>query len=401
MLTFEEYNERIRNLKTVSDVTAFAKELLAPALQTMLDAEMALHLGYEHGTRRPKDGGERNYRNGHSSKTLKTSFGEQEIAVPRDREGSFSPIAIQKYETMPSDLEEKIVAMYAKGMTTRDINHYLQDIYGVQVSADSVSHITDKIMPLVRDWQNRPLSPVYTVVYFDGIHFKVKEAGRVTNRCAYIALGVTVEGRREILGIFVAQSEGAKFWMQCLTEIKNRGVADILIACIDGLTGFPEAIKAIFPQTTIQLCIVHQVRNSVKYVSWKHREEFCRDLRTIYTAPNEEGGMQALLAVQQRWPQYAHALKSWETKWADLSPFFSYPPELRKLIYTTNAIENLNRQFRKVTKTTTIFPHDDALMKLLWLAQRDITRSWHIVIYNWSTILLQLSVLYPDRITLS
>ena len=214
-LTFEEYNERIKNLKTVGDVTTFAKDLVAPALQVMLDAEMALHLGYNQGERRPKTSSERNYRNGFSSKTLKTSFGEQEIGIPRDRSGTFDPIAIGKYETMPSELEEKIVAMYAKGMTTRDINHYLADIYGVSVSADSVSHITDKIMPLVRDWQNRPLSSAYAIAYLDGIHFKVKDGGRVTNRCAYVMLGVTMEGQRAILGIFVAASEGAKFWMMC------------------------------------------------------------------------------------------------------------------------------------------------------------------------------------------
>lgn len=399
-LTFEEYQERLKNLKTVGDVTAFAKDLVAPALQAMLEAELTGHLGYEHGERRAKME-DRNFRNGYSSKTLKTSFGEQEIAVPRDRAGTFEPVAVRKYETVQSDIEERIVAMYAKGLSTRDINSYLRDIYGVDVSADTVSAITDKVMPLVKDWQNRPLSPVYAVVYLDGIHFKMKDGGRVVNRCAYVLLGISSEGQKEILGIYVAHTEGAKFWMQCLTELKNRGIQDILLCCIDGLTGFPDAIQAVFPQATVQHCIVHQVRNSMKYVSYRHRDEFCQDLKTIYTAPNEEAGLLALASVQQKWPQYTAALRSWETRWTELSPCFAYPAELRRIIYTTNTIENLNRQFRKVTKTTSIFPHDDALLKLLWLAQRDITRSWNRqAIQQWGTILLQLAVLFPNRITL-
>lgn len=400
MLTYGEYQERIRNLKTSGDVMDFTKALIAPALQVMLDAEMSLHLGYDHGDRRPKTS-EQNYRNGYSSKLVKTSLGQQEISIPRDREGTFEPKAVRKYETVQNDVEEKIVAMYAKGMSTRDINGYLQDIYGVDVSAATVSSITDKVYPLVQDWQARPLASVYTVAYLDGIHFKSKEGGRVVNRCAYVVLGINAEGRKEILGIYVAASEGAKFWMQVLTDIRNRGTKDILICCVDGLTGFPEAIKAVFPGTVIQHCIVHQIRNSMKYVSHRDKDSFCQDLRRVYTAPSEATGMEALIAVQEKWPQYAHALKSWETKWADLSPFFAYPPELKKIIYTTNTIESLNRQFRKVTKTTTIFPHDDALLKLLWLAQRDITRAWTMPIAHWGTILLQLSVLFPNRITLS
>ena len=399
-LTFEEYNERIKNLKDSGDVMDFAKALIAPALQEMLDAELTAHLGYEHGKRRPKDG-ERNYRNGYGKKTLKTSFGEQEIAVPRDRSGEFQPQAVRRYETVQNDVEEKIVAMYAKGMTTRDINHYLQDIYGVEVSADSVSAITDKVLPLVKEWQGRPLSSVYAVVYLDGIHFKVRDGGRIVARCAYVLLGISTEGQKEILGIYTAQTEGAKFWMQVLTDVRNRGTKDILLCCIDGLTGFSEAIKAVFPDTTVQQCIVHQIRSSMKYVSYLHRDAFCRDLKMIYTAVSEEAGIDALAAAQQKWPQYAHALKSWEAKWTELSPFFAYPPELRRIVYTTNAIEALNRQFRKVTKTTSIFPHDESLLKLLWLAAQDITRTWtRQAVPHWGSVVLQLAVLFPNRITL-
>jgi transposase-like protein len=400
-VSFEEYQKLVNNLKTSGDVMNFAKALIAPALQTMLDAELSNHLGYEHSEQRPKDDTERNYRNGHSTKTLKTSFGAQKIAVPRDRDGSFEPKVVRRYETVQNDIEEKIVAMYARGLTTRDINGYLQDIYGVEVSADSISGITDKVLPLVKEWQTRPLSSVFPFVYLDGIHFKVRDSGRIVSKCAYVLLGVNDEGRKEIMGMYVAHSEGAKFWMQVLTEIKNRGVKDILICCIDGLTGFPEAIRAIYPTTVIQHCLVHQVRSTAKYVSHAHKDQFCQDLKTIYTAPTEETGFSALQAVQQKWPQYQAALKSWETAWNELSPIFNYPSEIRHIIYTTNTIESLNRQFRKVTKTTTIFPHDDSLLKLLWLAQENITRKWTMPVSHWGTIHLQLAVLFPGRITIS
>lgn len=378
----------------------FVKALVAPALQAMLDAELSQHLGYEHGQQRPKGDGDRNYRNGHGTKTLKTSFGEQKIDVPRDRDGSFEPKAVRRYQTVQSDVEQKIVAMYAKGLTTRDINGYLQDIYGIEVSAESVSNITDKVLPLVKEWQTRPLSPQYPFVYLDGIHFKVRENGRIMNKCGYILLGVNTDGLKEILGIYISQTEGAKFWMQVLTEVKNRGVKDILICCVDGLTGFPEAIRAVFPDAVIQRCLVHQVRNSAKYVSHAHKDQFCQDLKTIYTAPTEEAGMTALQAVTLKWPQYKAALQSWETHWSELCPLFGYPQEIRKIMYTTNTIESLNRQFRKVTKTTSAFPHDDSLLKLLWLAQEDITRKWTMPVAHWGTIRLQLNVLFPHRVTL-
>lgn len=399
ILSYEEYQQKVKNLKTVSDVTNFAKELIAPTLQDMLDAELTNHLGYPKN--HPSGHHTGNSRNGHYGKTLKTSFGEERINIPRDRNGEYEPIAVKKGESVQSDVEEKIIAMYAKGLTTRDINSYLEDIYRVSISSDMVSSITDKVLPRVEEWQSRPLASLYPVVYLDGIHFKVRDNGKIVSKCAYILLGITVDGIKEVLGIWVGESEGAKFWMQVLSEIRNRGVQNILICCVDGLSGFSEAIKTIFPDAIVQRCIVHQVRNTVKYVPHKEKKEFCADLKTIYGAPSEEAGMQALIAVQKKWPQYKVYLQRWEEHWNELSPFYSFPEEIRRMIYTTNAIESLNRQFRKVTKTTSIFPHDKSLTKLLWLAQRDISRKWGMSVRNWGQILAQFAILFPEKITIS
>ena len=399
ILSYEEYQQKVKNLKTVSDVTNFAKELIAPTLQDMLDAELTNHLGYPKN--HPSGHHTGNSRNGHYEKTLKTSFGEERINIPRDRNGEYEPIAVKKGESVQSDVEEKIIAMYAKGLTTRDINSYLEDIYRVSISSDMVSSITDKVLPRVEEWQSRPLASLYPVVYLDGIHFKVRDNGKIVSKCAYILLGITVDGIKEVLGIWVGESEGAKFWMQVLSEIRNRGVQNILICCVDGLSGFSEAIKTIFPDAIVQRCIVHQVRNTVKYVPHKEKKEFCADLKTIYGAPSEEAGMQALIAVQEKWPQYKVYLQRWEEHWNELSPFYSFPEEIRRMIYTTNAIESLNRQFRKVTKTTSIFPHDKSLTKLLWLAQRDISRKWGMSVRNWGQILAQFAILFPEKITIS
>lgn len=399
LLTFDEYNEKVKNLKTLSDVTNFAKDLIAPTLQEMLEGEMTHHLGYPKN--HPAGNLTGNSRNGHYDKTIKTNFGEAKMNVPRDRNSSFEPLAVKKGESIQSDVEEKIISMYAKGMTTRDINVHMQDIYGVSISSDMVSSITDKVQPLIEEWQSRPLDALYPVVYCDGIHFKVRDNGRIVSKCAYILLGITAEGSKEVLGIWVGESEGSKFWMQVLSEIKHRGTKDILICCVDGLTGFSDAIKAIYPDAVIQRCIVHQIRNTTKYIPHKHKKAFCADLKKIYSAPSEEAGLQALCAMQEQWPQYKVYLQKWEERWNELSPFFSYPAALRRMIYTTNAIESLNRQFRKVTKTTSIFPHDKALTKLLWLAQRDIAKKWSMPVRNWGQILAQLSILFPDKITLS
>ena len=297
-------------------------------------------------------------------------------------------------------MEERIIGMYAKGMTTRDIAEYAKDIYGVDVSSGLVSTITDKILPLVTEWQNRPLHSLYPFLYLDGMVFKVRDQGRIVNRSAYIVLGINVLGMKEILGIWIGETEGAKFWLGVLTEIRNRGVEDILIASVDGLTGFGEAIRTVFPDAKVQQCIVHQVRNTLKYVVHKDRKSFAADLRSIYTAPSEEAGLAALEAVRTAWHKYAPYLKAWEAKWVELSPFFEYPEAIRRIMYTTNAIESVNRRFRKVTKTTSIFPHDEALMKLLWLAQRDISKSWTMSIQNWGEIMAQLAILWPEKIRL-
>lgn len=398
ILSYEEYQEKVKNLKTSKDVNTFLKELVAPTLQAMLEAEMTEHLGYEKHS--PAGRGSGNSRNGYSEKTLKGNLGTAELTVPRDRNGSFEPVAVRKYETVESGVEEKIISMYAKGMTTRDINAHMRDIYGVDVSSAMISSITDKVQPLVQEWQVRPLESVYPIVYLDGIFFKVRSEGKIVTKCSYTILGVTPDGMKELLGIWLAESEGAKFWLQVLSELQNRGVQDILIACIDGLKGFPDAIKTAFPRTEVQQCIVHQVRNTMKYVPHKDKKQFCADLKKIYGAPTEEAGLTALDEVKQAWPQYALYLRSWETKWTELSTFFAYPPGVRRLIYTTNGIESLHRQLRKVTKTTSVFPHDESLIKLLWLAQRDITKKWNMALRNWGEVIGQLAIMFPDRITL-
>lgn len=398
-ISYEEFNAKVKNLKTLSDVTAFTKSLVAPTIQAMLEAEMDNHLGYpKHDNQGDHSG---NSRNGYYPKNIKTSeAGKVNISVPRDRKGEFSPLAVKKYETVESGVEERIVSMYAKGMTTRDIEGHMKDIYGVAVSPELISHITNKVLPLVKEWETRPLEKLYLVVYLDALVFKVREGGRIVNKAAYVILGVNLEGKREILGIWLGENEGAKYWLGLLNELKNRGVEDILISCVDGLSGFSEAIKAVFPQTEIQQCIVHQIRHTIKYVSHKDKKKFAEGLRKIYTAPTEESGLDALNEMKELWPQYAPYLKSWETKWPELSTFFIYPNEVRRIIYTTNAIEGLHRQFRKVTKTTTIFPHNEALMKLLWLAQNDITKKWTMPIDNWGLIIAQFAVMFPDRVKL-
>lgn len=394
-LSFEQYQSKVAGLKTASDVTNFLKELIAPTLQAILEAEMAEHLGYQ--KYEPKGRGSGNSRNGYSQKSLRTSFGNTPLQIPRDRNAEFSAQIIPKHATIQSDVEEKIIAMYAKGMTTRDINAYMEDIYGIDVSASMVSSITDTILPKIAEWQSRSLSPLYPFLYLDGIHFKVRKDNRVVTKCAYIALGINERGHKEILGIWVGEAEGAKFWMGILTELKTRGVEDVLIVCTDGLTGFDDAIRAVYPAARIQQCIVHQVRNTLKFIPHKDRDKVAQALKTIYIAPTEVAGSLALEGVKKTFPQYALYLKNWETKWHLLSVFFEYAPEIRKIIYTTNTIEGLNRQFRKVTKTTSVFPHDMALTKLLYLAAADIAKKWTLPIQNWGSIVAQLAVLFPEK----
>jgi len=398
-LSFEEYQAKVANLKSLDDVSAFVKELVGPTVQAMLEGEMAHHLGYDKYERKGLSDG--NSRNGTYPKTVKGTHGEAEIQVPRDRNGSFQPLAVKKFESTGSDIEEKITAMYAKGMTTRDIEAYMKEIYGVEVSSSMVSTITDKVYPLIEEWRARPLASVYPVVYLDGMHFKVRGNGRIINRCSYTALGINSEGMRDIMGIWVGETEGAKFWMTVLNDLKNRGVEDIIICCVDGLTGFPEAIRTVFPQTSVQSCVVHQVRTTLKYVPHKLKDKLAVDLRSIYTAPTEEAGHAALQAVQEKWPQFALSLRSWEEHWGELATFYGYTEPIRRIIYTTNGVENLHRQLRKVTKTTAVFPHEESLIKLLWLAQRDVAKKWNQPIPSWGEIISQFAVLFPDRVKLT
>lgn len=365
ILSYEDYQKKVGALKTPEDVAAFLKDLVAPALNPTESISLAT------GTRRRRRG-----------------FKEDDLRGP----------AQKRYEATENDTEERIIALYAKGLTTRDIANYLKEHHGIEVSQSMISTITDKVYPQIKEWQSRPLSPVYPFIYLDGLHFKVRESGKIVSKCAYIVLGVNGHGYKEVLGIWIGDTEGAKFWMGILNELKNRGVEEILIACIDGLRGFAEAIKAIYPGAEIQQCVVHQVRHTIKFLPHKDREPFCDDLKTVYAAPSEEAGREALERVKEKWPQYQPYLRSWDEKWTELAPFFQYPDQIRKSIYTTNAIENLNRQFRRVTKTTTLFPHSQALEKLLWLAQDDIARRWVQSVRNWGAIVTQLAILFPGKI---
>lgn len=385
VLSYGAYRERLKNLNTREDIAAFVQELVTPAISG-LQPETSVH-------------GEAEMHAADSAPQLSESEAAAEkfsSAVPK-ASGQHSPLS-PWYEVIGNDTEAMIVSLYAKGMTTRDIVQYLKHVHDIDMSQPSISAITDKVFPLIKEWQARPLSNCYPIVYLDGLRFKVRETGKIVPKVAYLALALDQYGQKEVLGIWTSPSEGAKFWMQVLTDIKNRGVEDILIACVDGLKGFPEAIKAMYPNAEVQVCIAHQIRHTIMFVPHKYREQFCNDLKVVYTAPTEEAGMQALKEMQERWPQYRAYLKSWEQRWADLAPFFGYPEPIRKIMYTTNAIENLNRQFRKVTKTTSVFPHDDALVKLLWLAQADIAQTWTMPHRNWGEVMAQLSILFPDRV---
>ena len=340
-----------------------------------------------------------NSRNGHSEKTLRTSYGNVELFVPRDRKSEFEPQLLKKNQTSISqDIEEKIISMYAKGMSTEDISDHVRDIYGISVSDTTVSRITDKILPLAREWQQRPLEPVYAVVYLDAIHYHVRSEGQIIKKAVYIAIAVDLDGHKDVLGMWVGENESAKYWASVLNSLKNRGVEDIFIACTDNLKGFDSAINAVFPKTEIQNCIIHQLRNSGKYVSYKDIKELMNDLKAVYTAPDEQSALGALEAFGDKWDKkYPKISKSWKDNWPNLSTYFKYPQEIRKLIYTTNAIEGFNRQLRKVTKAKSVFPTDDSLFKMLYLAMIDITKKWTGRRIDWGKIHAQLSIYFDGR----
>lgn len=372
------------------------KQLTKGLLERALQAEMTVHLGHEKNGNLATKGG--NSRNGKSAKTIKGEFGSLPIEVPRDRDSSFAPVIIPKGQTRFAGFDDKIISLYARGMTTREIQGHLEEIYGVEVSATLISTVTDAVTNEVKIWQNRPLEALYPIVYLDAIRVKVRDTGHVINKAIYLAIGITLDGIKEVLGMWVAENEGAKFWLQVVTELRNRGVQDIFIACVDGLKGFPEAIETVFPRTQVQLCLVHMVRNSLKYVSWKQRKEVAADLKAIYQAPTDEQAEMNLTAFEAKWDESHPSIgQSWRRNWERIRPFFAYSPEIRKVIYTTNAIESMNMSLRKVTKNRGSFPNDESMLKLLYLALNNIAKKWTMPIRDWKAALNRFSILFGDR----
>ena len=384
-------------VSSMDDIQNLFKETIAEFMENGLDAELDEKLGYSKYDYRNKETG--NSRNGHSSKTLRTSFGNVDVAVPRDMDGQFEPQLLKKNQTSVSqDIEEKILSMYAKGMTTGDIEAHIRDIYGVEVSDTTVSRVTDKILPIAKEWQQRPLESIYAVVFLDAIHYHVRSEGQIVKKAVYIAIGVSLDGHKDVLGMWVGENESAKFWATVLNGLRNRGVEDIFIACTDNLSGFSQAIEAVFPKTEIQNCVIHQIRNSTKYVSYKDLKALMADLKAVYAAVDEPSALEALNAFSGRWDKkYPKISSSWQENWPNLSTYFKYPQEVRRLIYTTNAIEGFNRQLRKVTKAKSVFPTDDSLLKMLYLAMVDITKKWTGRRQDWSIIHAQLAVFFADR----
>ena len=383
-------------IETAQDLSSAIKDLFKDALQQMMNAEFDSSMGY---SKYDKTTDKNNYRNGSTKKNLKSEFGEFEFETPRDRNGEFEPKIVPKNKRDVSGIEDKIISLYGRGLSTREINEQIQDLYGIEVSSTMVSNITDQILPEIREWQNRPLESVYPIVFIDAVHFSVRQDNQVVKKAAYIVLGVTTEGNKEILGIWVGENESAKFWLGVLNDLKQRGVKDILILCSDGLSGIREAIQASFPKTVHQRCIVHLIRNSVKFVYYKDMKPFCEDLKTIYTAKNEKEGYAKLQEVKEKWKnKYPNSLKNWEENWDAICPFFAYSAPLRKIMYTTNTIESLNRQFRKYTKTKSVFPTDDSLMKCLYLSVKNITKKWTGRYKDWDLILAELSIMFEGRI---
>jgi putative transposase len=373
------------------------KQLTKLLVERALDAELTEHLGHDRHAAVANASG--NTRNGKSKKTLKGEFGELPIEVPRDRHGSFEPQLIPKHQTRWTGFDDKIISLYARGMTVREIQAHLQEMYGTEVSPSLISSVTDAVSEEVKAWQARPLDPIYPIVYLDCIHVKVRE-GAVRVKAVYLAIGITMQGNKEVLGLWLAQTEGAKFWLQVVTELRNRGVQDIFIACVDGLKGFPEAIEAVFPKTVVQLCIVHMVRHSLNYVSWKRRKEVAADLRHIYQAATAQEAEQRLGEFEARWDEeYLPIGQSWRRNWNRLIPFFDYPPEIRKVIYTTNAIESVNMSLRKLTKNRGSFPSDEALLKLFFLALRNISLKWSMPIRDWKAALTRFTIEFGDRLS--
>lgn len=385
---------KLRDAKSIED--AFSAQI-GKVLQEVLEEEMECELGYSRYDWKNKE--TENARNGHTKKTVKTKFGNVDLKIPRDVNREFEPAIVKKHERrLGTSVEDSIIGLFAKGVSNRDIKDHMKSIYGLDISAEMVTRITDKILPIAKEWQSRPLEPIYPIIYLDGVVFGVRQDGQVTKKTAYIVYGLNIEGMKDVLGIWIGEAESSKFWMSVLVDLKNRGVKDILISSVDGLAGFKEAIESVFPKTEIQQCVIHQIRNSTRFVSWKDRKPFCASMKEIYTAANEEAGLKALDSFEEQWGgKYSYAIKSWRDNWPALSTFFKYPEEIRRLIYTTNPLEGFNRRIRKTTKTKGAFPTDDSLFKLLYLIVIDASKKWTMPVRDWGTIVNQLRIYFGER----
>lgn len=385
-------------IKSLDDFNEFMKEISKEVLESLLDEEMTDHLGYEKHDQKTKQTD--NSRNGYNSKDVKSSFGTIPLEVPRDRKSEFNPIIVKKRQKDISGLDEKIISMYAKGMTVRDIQAHIEDIYGYKMSPETISNMTESVLEKAREWQNRPLREIYAITFLDALFLKMRKEGRIVNVAVYAIIGIDLDGNKECFGLWIAETESSKYWLTVLNELKNRGVQDILIFSVDGLSGLSDAIRAVFPKAEIQRCIVHQIRNSLKYVSWKDRKPIAQDLKKIYSAVSEEEALKELEDFDQKWgKKFPNISTSWRKNWGELATFFKYPKEIRTLIYTTNPIESLNRGLKKVSKNRAVFPTEDAILKLLYLAINDIQKRWTQTIRNWGVIYAQLSIFFEERIS--
>jgi putative transposase len=391
-----------QNFRSTTEVMAAMKEMFRDVLQQVMECELDNKLGYEKSERisdNSETGVSKNYRNGYSQKTIKSQFGEVQMKIPRDRKGEYEPQIIEKYNRNADGMEEKILSLYACGMSQRDIAEQIRNLYDVEISPELVSKISEKIMPEVTAWQNRPLETVYPFVFMDAIHYKVKEDHQIVTKAAYVVLGITMDGCKDILGIWIGEHESSKFWLGVLNDLKSRGVLDVYLFCVDGLKGFREAISAAYPKAQIQRCIIHQIRCSTRFVGYKDIKQLMADLKLVYKAVTEEEALENLMAFKEKWgKKYPSCVKTWEDNWDILSTFFAYPPEIRKIIYTTNIIEGLNRQFRQVTKNKPSFVNDDSLRRLLYLASRNIVERWTQRCRNWDVVLNQLNIMFEGRI---
>ena len=395
-----DYQAEVRKCKTMEDVVGkngLMQKLFKDIIQQLLEAEMEEHLGRERHER--SNEANPNYRNGYSSKTIESSFGEVGLDIPRDRKAQFEPKVVKKYETVCNELDKKIIGLYACGMSVRDIQSEMEELYGIDVSPAMISKITDKVVEAAAEWQSRELDEIYPIVYMDAMHFKVRDDNKIVSKAAYICMALDMKGKKDILGIWIGESEGVKFWLSVCNDLKNRGVDDILIACMDGLKGLPEAIKTVYPDVSIQTCIVHQIRNSLKYIASKDQREFMKDLKSVYRAFNEETALKNLDILKEKWySKYSVVIDSWYNNWSNLNTYFEYPHEIRRIIYTTNALEGFNRQLRKYTKVRTVFPTDESLRKSLYLSTMKIMEKWTSPNQNWASTLGQLTIMFGERI---